>query len=167
MSPSPHDTQVYIADIERLLKMEDMWAHRKPPRPLSWDELSAPAPVAEEAEAPKAADKDGEPAAPAAGENGKDGAEGKGKEDVRFSSQKKLSVRDSFALFVDACVPLPLALPRILLVDGLLTRLRSCAQRDSPLCALRPQGRPALVRQGRRRHARLCRRCGQPARRCV
>ncbi|GAA5836792.1 hypothetical protein JCM9279_007663 [Rhodotorula babjevae] len=91
--------KVYIADIERLLKMEDMWAHRKPPRPLNWDELSAPAPAAETTEA--AEKKDGEPAA-AAAENGKDGAEGKGKEDVRFSSQKKLSVRDSFALFVDA-----------------------------------------------------------------
>ncbi|BGP43075.1 E1 ubiquitin-activating protein uba2 [Rhodotorula kratochvilovae] len=84
--------KVYIADIERLLKMEDMWAHRKPPRPLSWDELSAPTPD--------------EPAPAAAVEpNGvpeKEGEKANGKDEARIGSQKKLTVRDSFALFVDA-----------------------------------------------------------------
>lgn len=96
--------QVYIADIERLLKMEDMWAHRKPPRPLSWDQLSAPAAAAAEEEERTPA------AASGAAPTGNGTAKGvKSKEDeARIDSQKKLSVRDSFALFVDACVvPLP------------------------------------------------------------
>ncbi|KAM0786804.1 hypothetical protein ACM66B_002237 [Microbotryomycetes sp. NB124-2] len=33
--------KVYAADIQRLLKMEDMWKHRKPPHPLSFDSLQA------------------------------------------------------------------------------------------------------------------------------
>ncbi|GAA5913687.1 hypothetical protein JCM8208_005902 [Rhodotorula glutinis] len=98
--------KVYIADIERLLKMEDMWAHRKPPRPLSWDELSAPAAPPAAVAGEEAEKKGGDAAEPATvpGEDGKEKGEGKdkAKEDVRFSSQKKLSVRDSFALFVDA-----------------------------------------------------------------
>ncbi|GAA5825052.1 hypothetical protein JCM3770_004514 [Rhodotorula araucariae] len=86
--------KVYIADIERLLQMEDMWAHRKPPRPLSWEELSAPAPDEAAAVPNGAAEK----------EDGADENEmnGNGTDEARINSQKKLTVRDSFALFVDA-----------------------------------------------------------------
>lgn len=68
--------QVYTQDIERLLKMEDMWKHRKPPHPLSHSDLTtaAGAQVAETS---------------AAGAGIKD--------------QRSLSPSDSFALFISRC----------------------------------------------------------------
>lgn len=40
----PHCAQIYKRDIERLLAMEDMWKHRKPPVPLSFDDLESSTP---------------------------------------------------------------------------------------------------------------------------
>ncbi|GJN93179.1 hypothetical protein Rhopal_006226-T1 [Rhodotorula paludigena] len=85
--------KVYIADINRLLAMEDMWAHRKPPRPLDWAELSA---------APSAAEANGAAAAETSGAANGASAQEKEKEVARIQDQRKLSVRDSFDLFVDA-----------------------------------------------------------------
>lgn len=74
-------------DIARLLKMEDMWAHRKPPHPLDWRALSA-------AEASSSVGKDN-----GAAEGGKTEHE-----QARIKDQRRLSLKDSFELFVDACV---------------------------------------------------------------
>lgn len=70
--------QVYYTDIVRLLKMEDMWKHRKPPHTLSFDELH-------EASAQK----------PAAAETSTNGAAPQGIKD-----QRALSLTDSYELFV-------------------------------------------------------------------
>ncbi|CEQ39397.1 SPOSA6832_00923 [Sporobolomyces salmonicolor] len=70
--------KVYTSDIHRLLKMEDMWAHRKPPHPLSFEELQ----VAVAAKKAKASEGEEAP---------------KGIKD-----QRKLKIEDSFELFVDA-----------------------------------------------------------------
>lgn len=84
--------QVYVGDIERLLKMEDMWAHRKAPHTLNWDELSS-APSTSSS-APSTSDAS----------NGTTAANGK--DEARIKDQRKLSIKDSFDLFVDACVHL-------------------------------------------------------------
>ncbi|BGO95008.1 hypothetical protein NBRC10512_006528 [Rhodotorula toruloides] len=80
--------KVYVGDIERLLKMEDMWAHRKAPHTLNWDELSS-APSTSSS-APSTSDAS----------NGTTAANGK--DEARIKDQRKLSIKDSFDLFVDA-----------------------------------------------------------------
>lgn len=88
----PHRAQVYIDDIARLLKMEDMWAHRKAPHTLDWQALSA----AEASTSAAAAAKEGSEENAAA-------ADGKSEqEQARIQDQRKLSLKDSFDLFVDA-----------------------------------------------------------------
>jgi ubiquitin-like 1-activating enzyme E1 B len=72
--------QVYQADIERLLLMTDMWNHRKPPHSLSYEQLSK---SLQERQGGQNGD-----AAVAAGSGIKD--------------QRKLSLEDSFELFVDS-----------------------------------------------------------------
>lgn len=67
-------SKVYMQDIERLLKMEDMWKHRAPPHPLEYDALKA--------EAAKA------------------GAEPSTSEQTGIKDQRALSLSDSFDLFV-------------------------------------------------------------------
>ncbi|GAA6042460.1 hypothetical protein JCM8097_008469 [Rhodosporidiobolus ruineniae] len=79
--------KVYTADIHRLLAMTDMWAHRRPPVPLSWAELSA--------------------APSSSGQNGANGATANGgaktrEEEARIKDQKKLATRESWELFCDA-----------------------------------------------------------------
>ncbi|KAK4700965.1 ubiquitin-like 1-activating enzyme E1 B, partial [Phenoliferia sp. Uapishka_3] len=69
--------KVYTQDIERLLKMEDMWKHRKPPHPLSYSDLQ----LATEAQV-------AETSAAGAGAGIKD--------------QRSLSLADSFALFISS-----------------------------------------------------------------
>ncbi|BGP19642.1 hypothetical protein JCM10213_000100 [Rhodosporidiobolus nylandii] len=73
--------KVYTSDIHRLLAMEDMWAHRRPPTPLSWEVLSA--------------------APSTSGENGLSDKVS-AKDEARIKDQRKLEVRDSWELFVDA-----------------------------------------------------------------
>ncbi|GAA5972717.1 hypothetical protein JCM21900_002363 [Sporobolomyces salmonicolor] len=70
--------KVYTSDIHRLLKMEDMWAHRNPPHPLSFEELQA-AVAAKKAKASE----------------GQEAPKG-------IKDQRKLEIEDSFELFVDA-----------------------------------------------------------------
>ncbi|ORY88224.1 hypothetical protein BCR35DRAFT_263546 [Leucosporidium creatinivorum] len=71
--------KVYTTDIHRLLKMEDMWRHRKPPHPLSFEQLETwalqqPAPAVNgEAEKPQG-----------------------------IKDQRKLSLEDSFELFLSS-----------------------------------------------------------------
>ncbi|GAA5984580.1 hypothetical protein JCM10908_003409 [Rhodotorula pacifica] len=89
--------KVYIDDIARLLKMEDMWAHRKPPHTLDWQALSA----AEASTSTSAGSSD----AQTNGTNGAGAAvvaAGGEKDQARIKDQRKLSLKDSFELFVDA-----------------------------------------------------------------
>ncbi|GAA5866106.1 hypothetical protein JCM8547_000600 [Rhodosporidiobolus lusitaniae] len=82
--------KVYQADIERLLKMEDMWAHRRPPVPLSWKVLSQQASSSSSSSSDDAtAATEAEKAAP------------EKKDEARIKDQRKLEVKDSFALFCD------------------------------------------------------------------
>ncbi|GAA6059204.1 hypothetical protein JCM10212_006597 [Sporobolomyces blumeae] len=76
--------KVYKSDIERLLQMTDMWAHRKPPHALSWDNLSS------ELEHKKAE-----------GQSHGRGAEGD-KQEAKIKDQRKLDLVDSFELFVSS-----------------------------------------------------------------
>ncbi|GAA5973061.1 hypothetical protein JCM11641_000393 [Rhodosporidiobolus odoratus] len=91
--------KVYNADINRLLAMTDMWTHRRPPIPLSWEELSkAPSgsnPASASALTPAAASADNE-----SGNVAKKEAEKK--EEARIKDQRKLTTRDSWELFGDA-----------------------------------------------------------------
>lgn len=66
--------KVYKQDVERLLKMEDMWKHRAPPHALLFDELKA-----------SAAQREAEPSTSAA---------------AGIKDQRALSLSDSFELFV-------------------------------------------------------------------
>ncbi|GAA6023410.1 hypothetical protein JCM11491_006462 [Sporobolomyces phaffii] len=71
--------KVYQADIERLLLMTDMWNHRKPPHALSYDQLTKSVQEGRE-------ERRGEPEVGASG----------------IKDQRKLSLEDSFELFVDS-----------------------------------------------------------------
>lgn len=73
--------QVYATDIARLLKMEDMWKHRKAPHVLSYDDLSTS--VTQKT---------------ASAETSANGAAPQGIKD-----QRALSLTDSFELFVSRC----------------------------------------------------------------
>lgn len=99
--------------------MEDMWAHRKPPRPLDWAELSA---------APSASAANGDAAAETSGAANGASAQEKEKEVARIQDQRKLSVRDSFDLFVDACVT-----PRTLASRACAYIRCDCVQRQPSL----------------------------------
>ncbi|KWU43431.1 hypothetical protein RHOSPDRAFT_19585 [Rhodotorula sp. JG-1b] len=83
--------KVYHDDIARLLKMEDMWAHRKPPHTLDWGELSSSAAGAGD-DANKEVPSQTNGVAAATTE----------KDQARIKDQRKLSLKDSFDLFVDA-----------------------------------------------------------------
>ncbi|GAA6010546.1 hypothetical protein JCM10207_001356 [Rhodosporidiobolus poonsookiae] len=83
--------KVYTADIERLLKMEDMWAHRRPPVPLKWDHFAS---------ASDASNGNGNGAVPIVDANGDKPATAK--DEARIKDQRKLSERDSWGVFVDA-----------------------------------------------------------------
>lgn len=102
MSKSWRREQVYHDDIARLLKMEDMWAHRKPPRTLDWEALSSAAEASMSTaggEGGGDASKDPQPS------NGTNGvAATTEKDQARIKDQRKLSLKDSFDLFVDAYV---------------------------------------------------------------
>ncbi|GAA5826743.1 hypothetical protein JCM11251_002876 [Rhodosporidiobolus azoricus] len=82
--------KVYSSDIVRLLAMEDMWTHRRPPVPLKWDEME------------KLPSGSGSAAIVPNG-NGAVGAnEPEKKDEARIKDQRKLAVRDSWELFNDA-----------------------------------------------------------------
>lgn len=66
--------KVYKQDIERLLKMEDMWKHRAPPHVLGYEQLAA--------EAARA------------------GAQPSTSEQAGIKDQRALSLTDSFELFM-------------------------------------------------------------------
>ena len=82
--------------------MEDMWAHRKPPRTLDWEALSSAAEASMSTaggEGGGDASKDPQPS------NGTNGvAATTEKDQARIKDQRKLSLKDSFDLFVDAYV---------------------------------------------------------------
>ncbi|SCV74448.1 BQ2448_8087 [Microbotryum intermedium] len=80
--------KVYSEDINRLLKMEDMWKHRKPPHPLSWDELSASTSTVDTTES-SSTNSTSTPAAT----NGSTGL---------IKDQRTLTLRDSFNLFISS-----------------------------------------------------------------
>lgn len=94
--------------------MEDMWAHRKPPHTLDWEALSSSA--ADEASTATAAGDDAsKDTKPSNGTNGVAAAAvaTTEKDQARIKDQRKLSLKDSFDLFVDAYVhddPLELGL---------------------------------------------------------
>lgn len=73
--------------------MEDMWAHRKPPHTLDWGELSSSAAGAGD-DANKEVPSQTNGVAAATTE----------KDQARIKDQRKLSLKDSFDLFVDAYV---------------------------------------------------------------
>ncbi|GAA5865163.1 hypothetical protein JCM3774_002157 [Rhodotorula dairenensis] len=96
--------KVYQDDIARLLKMEDMWAHRKPPHTLDWDALSA-AEASTSTTTAVADDQVNGGGAPNASNGSGDGgraAVAAEKDEARIKDQRKLSLKDSFELFVDA-----------------------------------------------------------------
>ncbi|SCZ96750.1 BZ3500_MvSof-1268-A1-R1_Chr4-1g06683 [Microbotryum saponariae] len=84
--------KVYSQDINRLLKMEDMWKHRKPPHPLSWDELSAS--TSTSTSTSTSADAATESTATPSATNGSTGG--------LIKDQRTLSLRDSFNLFISS-----------------------------------------------------------------
>lgn len=73
--------------------MEDMWAHRKPPHTLDWEGLSSSAAGAGD-DASKEVPSQTNGVAAATTE----------KDQARIKDQRKLSLKDSFDLFVDAYV---------------------------------------------------------------
>lgn len=83
--------KVYTEDISRLLLMEDMWKHRSPPHCLSWDELSK-----HDVEVTSATAEGAK--AEASGSAGVNGSAGK------IESQRELSLKDSFNLFISRLV---------------------------------------------------------------
>ncbi|KAL8280566.1 hypothetical protein RQP46_006889 [Phenoliferia psychrophenolica] len=74
--------KVYTQDIERLLKMEDMWKHRQPPHPLHYADLELAVGAAAQAQV-------AETSATGAGVGG-------------IKDQRSLSLADSFALFLSS-----------------------------------------------------------------
>ncbi|SGZ23803.1 BQ5605_C023g09637 [Microbotryum silenes-dioicae] len=84
--------KVYSQDINRLLKMEDMWKHRKPPHPLSWDELSAS--TSTSTSSSTSADAATESTANPTKTNGSTGG--------LIKDQRTLTLRDSFNLFISS-----------------------------------------------------------------
>ncbi|GAA5965547.1 hypothetical protein JCM8115_001569 [Rhodotorula mucilaginosa] len=94
--------KVYHDDIARLLKMEDMWAHRKPPHTLDWEALSSSAAAAASTSTAgaRAGDDASKDTKPSNGANGV--AATTEKDQARIKDQRKLSLKDSFDLFVDA-----------------------------------------------------------------
>ena len=72
------ELQVYSQDILRLLQMEDMWKHRKPPHPLVYEIIAA----------------EGVEAAASGSGSAADSLQ------TGLKAQRTLSLRDSFELFV-------------------------------------------------------------------
>ena len=84
--------------------MEDMWAHRKPPHTLDWEALSSSAAAAASTSTAgaRAGDDASKDTKPSNGANGV--AATTEKDQARIKDQRKLSLKDSFDLFVDAYV---------------------------------------------------------------
>ncbi|GAA5895351.1 hypothetical protein JCM6882_006228 [Rhodosporidiobolus microsporus] len=87
--------KVYSADVVRLLAMEDMWTHRRPPVPLKWDAMEG---------LPSGSGSGSAVVLPNTGANGNGNGSGDApqKDEARIKDQRKLAVRDSWELFVDA-----------------------------------------------------------------